>query len=441
MNLVEETVELLKELVANACVNDSNPTSGNEWRSADTLERYFADTCLTVTRIEPAPGRTTLIAHLPGSDPTADPLTLIGHTDVVPVDQSRWSHPPFEVSSDGEKLWGRGVVDMLHLTAAMAVIIKAAATGNTTFRGALTFVAAADEEARAGLGMRWIEEHAPHAIDWRYCISESGGGHIHGARGSDAIVITVGEKGAAQRRLHVTGDAGHGSVPLGKHSAVDIAAQVVQRLGNAIVPRAADDLWATFVEAFEFDQATETSLIGGTYDGDYTCFGDLAPYAHAISRMSIARTAIHAGTAINVLPSYAQIDLDIRTLPGMDDDDVDAVLRHALADFHDKVAIERLICEEATLSPQDNRLYDVIATVLSEQHPTSRVIPVLFPGGTDLRVARRQGGVGYGFGSCAQPRTLGSIYGQLHAHDECLFLEDLELTVMALHEVVRRFLQ
>ena len=34
---------------------------------------------------EPAPGRKTLVARLPGSDPTAPSLTLLGHTDVVPA--------------------------------------------------------------------------------------------------------------------------------------------------------------------------------------------------------------------------------------------------------------------------------------------------------------------------------------------------------------------
>ncbi|MDN6600782.1 MAG: acetylornithine deacetylase, partial [Corynebacterium flavescens] len=44
MNLYEETLELLQELIRNACVNDLTPDSGNEVRNADTLERFFADT-------------------------------------------------------------------------------------------------------------------------------------------------------------------------------------------------------------------------------------------------------------------------------------------------------------------------------------------------------------------------------------------------------------
>ena len=35
----DEVVELLVQLVRNACVNDGSPTSGHEWRNADVLQQ------------------------------------------------------------------------------------------------------------------------------------------------------------------------------------------------------------------------------------------------------------------------------------------------------------------------------------------------------------------------------------------------------------------
>ena len=338
------TVELLGELVRNACVNDLTPASGHEHRSADTLEALFEGLPVRMRRIEPAPGRTTLVVALDGSDPAAEPLTLIGHTDVVPADDSQWAHEPFaaRIDSDGV-MWGRGTVDMLHLTAAMAVVTqdlaRRVAEGGARPAGTLTFVAAADEEARGGLGVPWIGEAEPQAVPWRNCISEMGGGHIRGARGSDSIAVVVGEKGAAQRRLHVDGDAGHGSVPLGRHSAIEVLARVVQRLACARWPAGGGGEWEGFVSAFEFDPATRAALLAADYDGDYHEFGDLAAYAHAISRLTVAQTAVRAGGPINVLPSSAHIDLDIRTLPGQDDDFVDAALRRALGVVGEHVRI------------------------------------------------------------------------------------------------------
>ena len=439
------TVELLGELVRNACVNDLTPASGHEHRSADTLEALFEGLPVRMRRIEPAPGRTTLVVALDGSDPAAEPLTLIGHTDVVPADDSQWAHEPFaaRIDSDGV-MWGRGTVDMLHLTAAMAVVTqdlaRRVAEGGARPAGTLTFVAAADEEARGGLGVPWIGEAEPQAIPWRNCISEMGGGHIRGARGSDSIAVVVGEKGAAQRRLHVDGDAGHGSVPLGRHSAVEVLARVVQRLASARWPAGGGGEWEGFVSAFEFDPATRAALLAADYDGDYHEFGDLAAYTHAVSHVTVAQTVARSGGPINVMPSHATLELDIRTLPGVDDDDVDAAIAAALGDLAEHVTIERLLSEAATASSIDTDLYRVIEAALTQRYPGTRVVPVFFPGGSDLRVARRLGGIGYGFGAVDSGASLGQVYSQLHAHDEHIALADVRATAEVLHEVVTSYL-
>ena len=295
----EETIDLLQRLIALASVNDLTPDSGNEEAAALLFETFFDGLPVEVERIEPHPGRTTLVVTLRGSDPSAQPLTFLGHTDVVPVDEKHWTHPPFAGEISEGRIWGRGSVDMLHLTAAMAVVTRRLAEevsrGGARPAGTLTFVAAADEEARGGLGVPWIGEHRSDAFPWDAQLSEMGGAHIRGARGADSVVVIVGEKGAAQRRLHVRGDAGHGSIPLGRVSAVEMLARVSQALSQAQWPKASDKIWAGFVRAFEFDSELEESLINGTYRGDYSEFGDLAAYAHAVSHMTVAQTVIRAG--------------------------------------------------------------------------------------------------------------------------------------------------
>ena len=340
-------------------------------------------------------------------------------------------------------MWGRGTVDMLHLTAAMAVVTRQVARraqkGEPPARS-LAFVAAADEEARGGLGVPWIGDNRPDAFPWDAALSEMGGAHIRGRRGGDSVVVVVGEKGAAQRRLHIRGDAGHGSVPLGRTSAVERLAQVSAALSAARWPAATDEVWAGFVRAFEFEEATETSLINGTYEGDYAEFGDLAAFAHAISHVTVAQTVAHSGGPINVMPSHATLELDIRTLPGVDDDDVDAAIVAALGDLADHVHIERLLSEPATASSTDTDLYRAIKAVLRRRYPGARVVPVLMPGGTDLRVARRHGGIGYGFGAYDSGASLGDVYAQLHAHDEHIALADVHATAEVLHDIVTQYL-
>ena len=252
--------------------------------------------------------------------------------------------------------------------------------------------------------------------------------------------MVVGEKGAAQRRLHIRGDAGHGSVPLGRTSAVERLSQVSAALSSARWPTATDEVWASFVRAFEFDETTETSLINGTYEGDYSEFEDLAAFAHAISHVTVAQTVARSGGPINVMPSHATLELDIRTLPGVDDDDVDAAITAALGDLSEHVTIERLLSEAATASSTDTDLYRAIEAALRRRYPGVAVVPVLFPGGSDLRVARRRGGIGYGFGAVDSGASLGQVYSQLHAHDEHIALADVRATAEVLDEVVTTYL-
>ena len=136
------------------------------------------------------------------------------------------------------------------------------------------------------------------------------------------------------------------------------------------------------------------------------------------------------------MPSHATLELDIRTLPGVDDDDVDAAITAALGDLADHVHIERLLSEPATASSTDTDLYRAIKAALRHRYPGARVVPVLMPGGTDLRVARRHGGIGYGFGAYDSGASLGHrLTPQLHAHDEHIALADVRATaeVLARH--------
>lgn len=448
MSLYEDTLELLQELIRNACVNDLTADSGEEYRNAATLEKFFEGTEVKVQKFEPHPGRVSVAFTVEGSDPQAEPLTLLGHIDVVPVDEPKWTKPPFDALIEDGKLYGRGAVDMLFITASQAAVTREvarkAAQGQRP-QGTLTFVGLADEEARGGLGAKWISENQPEAFSWRNCLSETGGSHLPALDGSDAIGFNVGEKGAGQRRIHIHGDAGHGSTPFGKDFAVVKIAEVARRIAAAQPPAVSNETWEGFVRAFKFDETTQQTLIDGTAaDADYEKFGALSAYAHAFSHTTIAQTVLRAGGAINVLPSHAWLEMDIRPFPGQTQEDLDVFLREALGDLADEVEIEHLITEPATHSPADGPLWDAIVSTTMEFFPDAAVVPVHATGGSDLRFARRlegdNGGRAYGFAMHARERDMASANSQLHSHDEHLYLEDLELTVRAYDSLVHKFI-
>ena len=119
-----EAVDLLQQMIRNACVNDGTPESGAETRSVDLLRQYLGSGGFEVEEFEPQPGRASLLAKIEGTDPTAPTLMLMGHTDVVPVNPDGWSRDPFGGEIVDGMVWGRGAVDMLNLTATQAVAFK-----------------------------------------------------------------------------------------------------------------------------------------------------------------------------------------------------------------------------------------------------------------------------------------------------------------------------
>ena len=82
-----EVLELLQTLIRNECVNDGTATSGHEVRSVETLQAYFGEPGEVV---EPISDRASVVYRVPGHDPSAPALLLMGHLDVVPVTPEGW---------------------------------------------------------------------------------------------------------------------------------------------------------------------------------------------------------------------------------------------------------------------------------------------------------------------------------------------------------------
>src|ERR1700726_996789 len=94
-SLVADTIALLQTLIRNQCVNDGTPDSGDERRNADLLQTYLEGGGLEVERFTSRGDRTSVVARIEGTDPTALKLCLMGHTDVVPVTAESWREDPF----------------------------------------------------------------------------------------------------------------------------------------------------------------------------------------------------------------------------------------------------------------------------------------------------------------------------------------------------------
>jgi len=198
--LRDQTVDLLQHLIRNACVNEGAEESGQEVRNADLLQSLIEGAGVDVERYEAAPGRVSLVARIEGTDPTAPSLCLNGHTDVVPVNPDTWTHDPFGGELIDGEVWGRGAIDMLGLTASMAVTFRHLATTGFRPSGDLIFFAVADEESGSAYGAQWMADNHPDAIRSDFVLTENGGLH-GGTEARPTVTVNVGEKGVAWRRL------------------------------------------------------------------------------------------------------------------------------------------------------------------------------------------------------------------------------------------------
>ena len=138
-------------------------------------------------------------------------LMFAGHTDVVPPgNEGAWSHPPFAGEIAGERLYGRGAVDMkggIACFVAAALDYLAAHGGKP--KGSISLLITGDEETVAVNGtvklLKWAAERGE---TFDHCIlGEPSNVEVLGD------TIKAGRRGSLNGILNVTGRQGHVAYP------------------------------------------------------------------------------------------------------------------------------------------------------------------------------------------------------------------------------------
>ena len=436
-----EVVDLLQQMIRNRCVNDGSVASGEETRNVDLLESFFAGSGLATERHASAPGRESLVARIEGSDRSAPSLLLMGHTDVVPVNEDRWREDPFGGELLDGEVWGRGAIDMFNLTSSMAWCVRELARTGFTPRGDVIYLAVADEEAGGQYGAAHLLKTIPEAVRADYVITESGGFPLPGADGTKLPVL-VAEKGISWAKLVVSGTPGHGSMPFRTDNALIKGAEVVRRLGEFRPPTRIHDSWKAFVSSMGLPEEMTKPLV--TEEGFVEAIASLpiglSRMAYSCSHTTIAPTVVHGGAKLNIIPDTIEIELDIRTLPGDGPDEVTSMIRDAVADLADDVDIRFGVGHPATVSSTDTPLWDTLSRVTKRFYADSSIIPMLMIGATDARFFRDVGSVAYGFGMFSRNISMDDLASMGHGDDERIDVESLGM-VTALWDAVVRDLQ
>jgi acetylornithine deacetylase/succinyl-diaminopimelate desuccinylase-like protein len=422
-----EVARIARDLIRIDTTNYGAGRSNGEREAAEYVAAHLEGLGLRPEVYEPIPRRTNVCARVPGRDRGRPALVVHGHLDVVPAIAEDWSEDPFGgVVRDG-MLWGRGAVDMKDMDAMILAAVGDILRGGGQPDRDLILTFFADEENGGEEGSALVVRDRPEWFSGATeAISEVGGYSITVA-GKRAYLLQTGEKALLWLRLTARGRAGHGS---GHHpdNAVTRLAEAVAELGRTQWPIRLTETTSSLLAGF-------ARLSGGSED-DPDALADLAgaaaPFIRSTLRTTTNPTGLTAGYKHNVIPDRAEALIDVRVLPGTEDEALADIRRIVGAD----VEITTVTRDVGLESPFRGDLVERMIAALARHDPGVPVIPYLMGGGTDNKALSRLGITGYGFAPLRLPADL-DFTGMFHGVDERVPLDALEFGRAVLTDLLR----
>jgi acetylornithine deacetylase len=227
------------------------------------------------------PKKANLIASYGPSLDERGGLVLAGHTDTVPYDESKWQTDPFTVTERDDKLFGLGSCDMKGF---FPVALEAVSTFlNHDLKAPITIVATSDEESSMA-GARYLASKEQPKADYAIIGEPTG------------LRPVYAHKGIAFMSVKLQGESGHSSNP---------------DLGS----NALDAMHDVMGELIQFRQELATQNQNPAFD---------------VNVPTLNLGCLHAGDSPNRICSHAELQIDLRLLPGMDTDATIEMLRYRL---------------------------------------------------------------------------------------------------------------
>ncbi|MFF3038342.1 M20/M25/M40 family metallo-hydrolase [Arthrobacter citreus] len=331
-----------------------------------------------------------LLFRWQGTEDELDPVVLMAHYDVVPVqDESTWEHPPFAgVLADG-CIHGRGALDD---KGSLAAILEAVETlleeGFTPSR--TVWLSFGDNEETAGdtaaRAAAILQERGVRP----WLVLDEGGAVASQAFPfvtSPVAVIGVSEKGILDVELSVEDPGGHASTPTRLGAAARLARAVV-RLDQRPFPAALHPVTIEMLGRLAAGASPLPAALfarAGSLRLPLTrIFGALGGEPNALTRTTVALTQLSGSKASNVLPTRATANANVRIAPG---ESIDSVLRRMRRTVRDRKVSLRVVegSEPSPVSSTSNAQFAALETAIREVFPDAIPAPYIMLGGTDSR--------------------------------------------------------
>jgi acetylornithine deacetylase/succinyl-diaminopimelate desuccinylase-like protein len=423
-------------------INTVNPP-GNEAAVAKYIAAIFQKEGISNEVVEIAPGRSIAIARLqagPLPDP-ANALLLVAHQDTVGVDPKKWSVDPFGAVIRDGYLYGRGSIDdKAMLTANVAIMVELKRTSARLGRDVI-FLATDDEEQGGAASIKTIIEKYWDKIACAYSLNE--GGRVVVKDGKVQYVgIQASEKVSYNVIVTATGPSGHASMPLAGNAVVHLAA-AIEKLGAYQVPGEPNTIVRRYFEQLaKIEQDDEIAKWmraleqSGRADLAVKHLSEQSPLWNSMLRDSISPTMMQAGVRVNVIPSEATANLNVRMLPGHSIDELIGQFGKIVNDPQVRFRLAPDPGENAPPSDITSPLYKTIERITPQDFPGAIALPFLSTGATDSASLRLHKVQAYGLEPF--PLTEGD-YARMHGDDERIPLDSFSKGVAFLYHVVSDF--
>jgi acetylornithine deacetylase/succinyl-diaminopimelate desuccinylase-like protein len=358
--------------------------------------------------------------------PSAAPILLMGHMDVVEAKREDSTTDPFVMTERDGYYYGRGTIDMkdgiVGITQAM---INLKAAGFKPKRD-IVVLFTGDEETN-GIGAengatKWLDllGHPEFGLN-----ADGGGGGFNPDGSPVGFTMQTAEKTFAGYTLTVRNRGGHSSKPR-KDNAIYSLAHAIDRIEAY---RFTPMLNETTRAYFEARQKEEKGPLGDAMrrwlanpnDGEAADAIEASEAEVGLTRTRCVPTRLFAGHADNALPQLATAMINCRIFPGVDPNAIKAELEKVVAD--PEVVVTRNDDYVASLaSPLRPDVTAAYTHAVQALHPGAPVFPEMSTGASDARPFRVAGVPVYGANG---GWTIVPIDNRAHGKDERLPVQSL----------------
>ena len=431
--------EMMRHYQAVLRLDTTNPP-GNEHLAVDYVKRVLDAEGIPSQIFALDANRPNIVARLKGSG-RKRPLLIMGHTDTVTVDATKWKHSPFSATREGGYVYGRGAVDdKENLTAGLLTMLLVKRQQVPLDRDVI-FLAESGEEGNSNFGIQFMVSQHYAEIDAEYCFAEGGGvTRIDGEPRFATVQAT--EKIPQGIELVATGISGHGSIPLKSNAIVHLAA-AVQKVAAWRPDVRLNETTGTYFRRLAAIAPPETAKYYRdvlSTDPRVRSAADDWIFDHEPQHSSMLRTSVSpniftGGYRSNVIPSEAKATLDVRMVP---DEDPAAFLE----------AVKRIVNDpavEARFPSQNTRPAGAPARTDSEpfkaiEAANTRIynvptLPTMSTFATDMAQLRAKGMQCYGIGPAVDLEDGPKGFG-MHSDQERLLEAELYRFIRFNYEVI-----